>query len=727
MRKTIFLKNLFTLLLLMVISWEVSGQESQVLYYEDFGSKDLYWEIPSIKDYDDFTGNVKPEGGAMWGIYTFEDSYKNFLYTNPYVEDSRNDVIFNFGSRFKSYSNISLQFSFYNTDGEFELYFQSGNNWDKVYSSSLPLQKWTQVDLSIDQNYLSNFQMKFVRVTGSELAIDNIKIEGTLSPIITCELPVVSSGIFSDDDTMEVPMGSSVTIKCSTPKSRIHYRLNNGMAIRKDTNEIKVSISADGSLKYWASVIGEDGSEIKTTITSKQIKTLNTLERVIFSGGNAEDRAFVMFPSFVGMNNLEAQNIELANDGSLIISNLGQMWDVYTSVKNPENYYIGSSDGRFLSATGNSFQLNQLGTPWQYDSQNKIYFCVPEGTTVNKALVCLKNSSNERYFSLEDMGVSESVKLHIPSDCLFKLVGVHSRESINEILSIKNLKWIDVVGIAWTGTGTLIAPTNPNCIIFTKLNYPNWSHRVINNKCLKFNLTDKQPFGTPSDFTATEATYTRQAWQDGGWETIIIPFDVTSLPDGYIFDEFVGISQDKKEIRFRQVTSLTANKPYLMKKIKDLDAIQKECVFTASGVTVSSKMNNSEFTGVYEKTMTPEKFILGISDEGETIFGKGTANSYVMPFRAYLDITLPTGAAPMRVIHMVDDATTLDNTKEAEWYVWSGEPGEIVVRTPVSKLVNVVSVEGRLVCFVKMEAGEHRIEGLSAGLYIVNGKKIVVK
>lgn len=727
MRKTTLVRSLFTFLLFALVSFGVKGQDSQVLYYEDFGNIDLNWEIPSIKDYNDFTGNVRPEGGAIWGIHSFGDSYNNFLYTDPYIDDNRNDVIFNFDSQFKPYSNVSLHFSFYNGNGAFELYFQSGNDWNKIYSSSHPLQEWTQVSLSIDESYLSNFKMKFVRVNDSELAIDDIKIEGVLVPITTCDLPVASSGIFSGDDIMEVPMGSSVTIKCSTLNSRIHYRLNNGMAIRKDTNEIKVSIATDGSLRYWASVIAEDGSEIKSATTLKQIKTLNTLERVIFSGENAEDRAFVMFPSFVGTNNLEAKNIELASDGDLIISNLGQMWDVYASAKNSENYYIGSSDGRFLSVTGNSFQLNQSGTPWQYDSQNKIYYCVPEGTTVNKTFVCLKNSNNQRFFSLGDMGTSESVKLHTPSDCLFKLTGTHTRESINEILAIKNLKWIDVLGVLWTGSTTLIAPANPNCIIFTKMNYAAWSHRVLSNKCLKFNLTDKQPFGTPSDFTATAATYTRQAWQDGGWETIIIPFDVTSLPDGYIFDEFVGISQDKKEIRFRQVTSLTANKPYLMKKIKDLDAIQKECVFTASGITVSSKMNNSEFVGVYEKTMTPGKFILGVSEEGEAIFGKGTANSYVMPFRAYLDITLPTGAAPMRVVHMVDDTTALDDTKEADWYAWGGDPGEIVIRTPVEKNINVVSVEGRLIRTIKIKAGEEIIRGLSKGLYIVNGKKIVVK
>ncbi|MEG1905585.1 MAG: hypothetical protein RR212_14415, partial [Bacteroidales bacterium] len=137
-------------------------------------------------------------------------------------------------------------------------------------------------------------------------------------------------------------------------------------------------------------------------------------------------------------------------------------------------------------------------------------------------------------------------------------------------------------------------------------------------------------------------------------------------------------------------------------------------------------MQNTEFTGVYTKTPTAGKFILGVKN-GETIFGKGGSKSYVNPFRAYLDITLDAQAGPMRVTHQPLDATGIEDTAEAEWYVWSGEPGEIVVRTPVSKLVNVVSVEGRLVRSVKMETGEHRIEGLSAGLYIVNGKKIVVK
>ncbi|MEG2947668.1 MAG: hypothetical protein RR837_13150, partial [Bacteroidales bacterium] len=400
-----------------------------------------------------------------------------------------------------------------------------------------------------------------------------------------------------------------------------------------------------------------------------------------------------------------------------------------------DRYYIRSSDGGYMYADFGKehiFNLGNNATAWIWDNQVGAFYCYSAAGEILSLFCSADNANKAPAFRPVRASVNtygKFFKFYAKENCSYVLEGDHEIKAINEILQREDLKWIDLTKTNPIYTGTsFISPVNPNCLIFTSdagLGFP--LNEIIDAGCEYLELTDNKPFFAPREFKASEATYSRMAWQDGGWETIMLPYPVETLPADYIFDEFAGISADNTQVTFRQVTSLEANKPYMMKYVgADKTNGQAKCAFTVSNVVISPEMQNTEFTGVYTKTPTAGKFILGVKN-GETIFGKGGSKSYVNPFRAYLDITLDAQAGPMRVTHQPLGATGIEDTAEAEWYVWSGEPGEIVVRTPVSKLVNVVSVEGRLVRSVKMETGEQRIEGLSAGLYIVNGKKIVVK
>lgn len=737
MRKTTLIRNLFTFLLFVCVSWGVKGQEREVLYYEYFGTKQLNWTTISINDYDNYSESIKPIGGVMWAIFTYDEPQNkptnNFLFLDSdFSTSERSEVFFNFGDKFKSYAEIQLGFSFNNLDGDIELYFKSAANWVKKFSSS-EIGSWVEVTPLMDlDDYLSDFQIKIVKNGSKELAVDDIKITGLQKLTQSCENPEISSGIYTNDDILEVPQNFPVTIKCNTPGSKITYRVNGGVAIETDTNEFTISnLKSNGDIVCWASVVLEDGQKKESEIVEKKIKILSRIDRKIFNYQATNNLSYVMVPELINQNKLKSTKLDVSDNSELIITHLNQIWDIYASVKNPQNYYIYSETGSFLSVENMNLTLNQTATPWQFDVANDVYY-YSQIETGDEFIFTIQNegTSGDIIYTLLSKELPTPVSSTIPSNCLFKLSGNHKVSSLNEIFKMPNLKWVDILSATFVLDADYTEPNNPNCLIFTNLRYA-WTHRVRNNTCENLNLKDKRNFQVPYGFNATNATYTRQAWQDGGWETVVIPFEVgqAGLPEGYIFDEFVGISEDRTEIRFRQVTSLSANTPYLMKKVAPgITSDTALCVFRATErVAVPLKIDHSTFVGIYEKTMTQDKFILGINKKGQTIFGKGTANSYVMPFRAYLDITLPTGAAPMHVVHMVDDATALDDTKEAEWYAWGGEPGEIVIRTPVEKNINVISVEGRLIRSIKIKAGEEIISGLSKGLYIVNGKKIVVK
>ncbi|MEG0950094.1 MAG: hypothetical protein RSF78_12180, partial [Bacteroidales bacterium] len=720
------LKNLFTLLLLMVISWEVSAQET-VIYFEDFGTSKTGG---FLKDYNGFSEKNYRPSGEKWLISVASGDYGSFTT----IGTNESELIFDFKDLLYNYLDCSVSFEYFRGASPIDpkpiklCFSTDGLNWDEIIFPEQIIGVWTNIKVSIDPKYSDCFLMKIVKTGSNTTRIDNVRLTGILD-VKTCKEPIISSGIVSEDNVLEVPLDSEITINCETPEAKIQYQINNGPFL-EGIAPLKLRIAEDCVINAFATLEGLSSSPV-----NKSLRVLTKKERKIFTC-KYDNETYALYPENRTTGTwLGSKQINTV-DSELIINDLDLYWDVYESIKYPDSYYLYTpAKESFLTVGTGLFAISQNGTKWKFNQERNFYYCPSNIATITTDLTFVANkapNNNEIYFSL--MSVINSrvndVMVYKFEECFhYNLNGIQNKNIINSILQQPSLKSMDLTSVTYTPESDnveFINPLNPNCLVFTKGFYI-FGNEVVNGECDYLVLSDNQPFSTPREFTALGATYSRMAWQDGGWETIILPYAVNTLPADYIFDEFAGISADNTQVTFRQVTSLEANKPYMMKYVgADKTNGQAKCTFTVSNVVISPEMQNTEFTGVYTKTPTAGKFILGVKN-GETIFGKGGSKSYVNPFRAYLDITLDAQAGPMRVTHQPLDATGIEDTAEAEWYVWSGEPGEIVVRTPVSKLVNVVSVEGRLVRSVKMETGEHRIEGLSAGLYIVNGKKIVVK
>lgn len=123
---------------------------------------------------------------------------------------------------------------------------------------------------------------------------------------------------------------------------------------------------------------------------------------------------------------------------------------------------------------------------------------------------------------------------------------------------------------------------------------------------------------------------------------------------------------------------------------EDMAAVDKVLTFSNKGIVATPKTLGTDFVGVYTRENVADKY--GIDKNGD--LHKGAPDAYVNPFHAYLNVEAPTGVA--------FDGSTVTAI--------NGIAADKVADTAVYDL------SGR------------RVYGkLNKGLYIMNGKKVVVK
>lgn len=135
-------------------------------------------------------------------------------------------------------------------------------------------------------------------------------------------------------------------------------------------------------------------------------------------------------------------------------------------------------------------------------------------------------------------------------------------------------------------------------------------------------LQDGTDFSVAYDFTAQNISYKRSF--EAEWTTLMLPFDVTTIPEGLVAMEFV--SEDDGEVSFKQVNKLSAFEAYLVK----VDAA-KEITFKAtnqklwSNYTDAATAYNFKFIGITSKPTYAKAYML---NEDGTKFVLSDAPAY---------------------------------------------------------------------------------------------------
>ena len=236
------------------------------------------------------------------------------------------------------------------------------------------------------------------------------------------------------------------------------------------------------------------------------------------------------------------------------------------------------------------------------------------------------------------------------------------------------------------------------------------------------NLTDGYAFSTPVDFHANNVTYTRtfnSYYNNGeGWTTLMLPFEATvSNSDGNLtwYDpdrrfwlmEFSGDAGSSVNFSHATGTTIKANTPYIIALPGaaygeySLEGGGKNTLtFTATDVDftanakASSTGSNYKFVGTTTNTSNKVKYKLNAAGNS---FAKGTVTE--SPFRAYFEGTSTAATATSLGISFGGNTTGIAEI-------------DTLLRVEDNKFYNL---------------NGQRVSQPKKGLYIVNGKKVVIK
>lgn len=237
--------------------------------------------------------------------------------------------------------------------------------------------------------------------------------------------------------------------------------------------------------------------------------------------------------------------------------------------------------------------------------------------------------------------------------------------------------------------------------------------------CPNLVLTDKEPFYTPVDFTATKTEYTFNQDEDCQWGTLVLPFDLNTT---MLSDENTVLYQPTSVVPNNTAnneaylvvqpisTSQPANTPFLFQtqdKGEDvkITAIDSKINTTPTELTTTIGENGYSLCGTYQTVSSFEQNNNFILKEDKFNIAS-TDNIKLSPFRCYI---------------IAPEATTGINTLIPH----IGEVTGIKEISIDNQNANIHNINGMLIR-QNVKAAEIT-EQLPSGIYIINGKKVRIQ
>ncbi len=250
--------------------------------------------------------------------------------------------------------------------------------------------------------------------------------------------------------------------------------------------------------------------------------------------------------------------------------------------------------------------------------------------------------------------------------------------------------FLNLTGAAVTdGDGPQLRTKNPNLLILSPTDFFDTDNVIRcdgeKNMTPKMVLDESYPFYTPIDFTATAVQVTRSI--KAGINTMCLPFYVGQAEISTNCKIATYTSSTAHAVNFTTADHADANVPFLATAV---DAAATELNFTDKGVVNTPESFSEPFIGIYVPQSAEGKY--GINDDGK--FQKGASGATVKSFHALMT-TIPAEA---RSITIDGISTGINN---------------ISVKNPIQNIYNLNGV---------------RVDKVgNKGLYIINGKKVIVK
>ena len=306
---------------------------------------------------------------------------------------------------------------------------------------------------------------------------------------------------------------------------------------------------------------------------------------------------------------------------------------------------------------------------------------------------------------------------------LVKLTGTWSADEFAAIDAVKQANSYDLTEVAHEGIIDVIGKTaNPYCIFVTPVaGTVNRNEAVAtdggyNGYAMFFQegVNAEAPFDINTaiaPISVGNPFFQRLFDRAGYFVTMTVPFDYAQIPDasnGTKFYELMASTNGETvTLNFKEVSSIVANKPYLVYSGTGGITIPDPGQVTIDWNAQTETADGASFVANYKalQPLASENVYVvpaGITDEANVAFVK-SANATIRPFRAYLTLT---SATKINITFGDEEATAIRGISD----------------DVLNALFDVYSIDGK-----KVKSAGQKMFHLPAGLYIINGKKVVIK
>ena len=309
-----------------------------------------------------------------------------------------------------------------------------------------------------------------------------------------------------------------------------------------------------------------------------------------------------------------------------------------------------------------------------------------------------------------------------PSSDRVDLEGSWNKTKFAEIDNEYKALVYSISAVSGIGTNKEVTTTNPNALFVSKdgtsfsKNTIKWdtTGATTNYTALTpIAFTDGYELNTNTfyNFTANQGvTYTRPNVNMQNYATAVVPFGAP-VPNGF---KAYGIAAEEKNgqffITFSETTALEAGKPYLLRPVNPSAGTQTMTIAVGSGEskTVAFGLDSGKYArGTYSFMRPNDKNYYGVSNspasEDHIKLSKLSDTGRISPFRIYFEVPAEAGG---KINITFEEATGIRQATTEE----------------IGRLFDIYSVNGQIV-----KKNSDSTLGLPAGVYIVNGKKVVVK
>lgn len=568
-------------------------------------------------------------------------------------------------------------------------------------------QQWNSIDIPLSQFGLDfttgAFQLKIDQGTGSETVyVDNIYFwkEAEQQP-----------GLDPADGTVLTSGDHSVTLY------PYHFTGTDNYELIITSEETMQGLGGS----FWH-INGSEASDLRTNITvSADGKTI-TVTATSTSEPQLYTPLYVMMPGEVNFGEITLTWIEKGGSTAEITAitveaaadevQVGKT--VQLSVVDQDNNAVAASKVSFTSSDDAVATVDEAG----------VVTGVAEGSaTITATLKDNTEISNSVTITVTAAASDALTAAEADADGLVKLTGTWDDDAFAAIDAEMQANSYDLTEVAHEGTIYVIDKTaNPYCVFVTAV-----AGTVNRNEAVKtddgyngFAMNFAEPWNVDKPYdintaiapvSVTDPFFQRLFDRAGYYVTMTVPFAYNQIPDASNGTKFYELSASAKDdavtLRFTEVSTIEANKPYLVYSGTGGITIPDPGAVTIDWNARTEAADGVSFVANYkaqQPAASENVYVIpaGVTDQENITFQKSD-NATIRPFRAYLTI---------------ESATKINITfGDEETTAISGISDDLM-----GALFRVYSIDGRHV----KSAGETMFD-LKPGVYVINGKKVVVK